>query len=147
MHTVNLDRVYDLPTALWAFAALCDDPYAKIVYQGAPVEISDVCKGETIDSGFREGIMPSHIRKMYVVNHCSEPAFRQSEYAVTFLRPIDHEEVRRQWEHRGFRVEPVKQSLNIVAGSGKVVATYGIRRVLVPVDSVKDFLAGMASEP
>lgn len=62
------------------------------------------------------------------------------QIAISFGRKFKHSEITAYWESRGCTVKKIKRSLQVINTFGEVVATYGLRRILIEMDRFWEFI-------
>ena len=125
-------------SALEAYRTILNGEYVKLIYRGECVELSDVLRDEYCPEwGFKKDVLPNYIRNISIDKK------RGEQVALSYNGKLNHELERKYWEEKEFLTKTVEKLMQVVDANGKVIATYGLNRVLIERDRLDQFIENM----
>ncbi len=136
---LNFDlEIVDARSTLDAYRTLLAREWVQVVYRADSAELSDVLKDESYPEwGFKKGVLPAHIRNVSIDQE------RGERVELIYNGRLNHQIEEKYWEDRGYKTRPVKKSMQVFDTDGKVIATYGLNRVLIERDKLDRFIENM----
>ncbi|MFA5967128.1 MAG: hypothetical protein WC805_01240 [Patescibacteria group bacterium] len=149
---IDLSNVVSAKEALKAFLVMLSEKHFQLFFNGEEVETSDVVRNSGyIGYGFKEGVLPSHIRNIYI----AEPPIKDIVTAtkegkewellicVSYAEKRDLQALKQALEEEGFKCEMKKRSFSVVDTDGNILAIYGPNVTRIMKSKVDFFLQHM----
>jgi predicted phosphoadenosine phosphosulfate sulfurtransferase len=136
---LNFDsEIVDGRSALEAYRAILDEEWVEPIHRGERVKLSDVLRNEFCpEFGFKKGVLPEHISNVSIHVNGGK------QVALSYNGRLDHELEKKYWEEKGYSTRTVKKSMEVVGTDDKVVATYGLNRILIERNRLGHFIKNM----
>jgi hypothetical protein len=142
---VNIDLgfdVYDGKSALKAYSQLVNqsDQIITTSYYGNEITIDAFLRTPGFpEYGFSKGILPSHIFNVSTTFDETEGTL----ISLSYNGQLNHASEQKYWESTGYQTKQHKKSMQVLDQEGKLLASYGKKRILIKKERLDEFIEAM----
>ncbi len=133
-----LEDIVDGKSALEIYRILLRHEEVKMTYYGKRINLCRVLIDESIpEYGLRKEFLPDHIKGIFINIR------NNGEVVISYAGKLDRNLEKDYWKSKGYSTKHAKNSMQIIDSDGKIVARYGLNRILIEFDKLDEFIDNM----